>query len=92
MTIKAAHILVRGLVQGVGYRYYAFRAARQLGLVGWVKNLPDGTVEVETEGDDGALNEFIGELKAGPRSSVVREVDVRWIKATGKYSDFDVRY
>jgi acylphosphatase len=92
MSYQAAHILVRGLVQGVGYRYFAFRTARQLGLVGWVKNLPDGSVEIEAEGDNSAIDEYIRELKVGPRSSVVRGVDVDRIEVSGKYSDFDVRY
>jgi len=92
MNYRAAHIIVRGLVQGVGYRYYAFRHARQLGLVGWVKNLPDHTVEITVEGDSSALNEYVKELKTGPSSAVVREVVVDQIEPTGNYAVFDVRY
>lgn len=92
MNYRAAHIIVTGLVQGVGYRYYAFRHARQLGLVGWVKNLPDRTVEITVEGDSSALNEYARELKIGPSSAVVREVVVETIEPTGGYGDFDVRY
>jgi len=92
MSHRAAHIVVRGLVQGVGYRYFAFRLARQFGLTGWVKNLLDGSVEIEAEGDPSAMDEYVRELKEGPRSSIVRGVDIDWTEATGKYSNFDVRY
>ena len=92
MRFQAVHLRVSGLVQGVGFRYHAYRSAMQLGLTGWVKNLPDGSVETEAEGDRSALEEYIKDLKVGPRSAVVRGVDVKWIEPTGNYIKFDVRY
>jgi len=85
-----AHIIVSGMVQGVGYRYFVVRTARKLDLTGWVKNLPNGEVEIETEGQKGNIQSLIDELPVGNPSAVVRNVDVHWSKPTGKYSDFDV--
>jgi len=85
-----AHIIVSGMVQGVGYRYFVIRTARKLDLTGWVKNLPNGEVEIEAEGAKGNIESLIKELPVGNPSAVVRNVDVNWSKPTGKYSDFDV--
>jgi acylphosphatase len=69
---------VEGLVQGVGYRWYAARRAEALGLKGFVRNLYDGTVEVEAEGDRSMLEELIRQLKVGPRSARVTNLKVEW--------------
>lgn len=53
------HIVFYGRVQGVGFRYYAVNKANQLGLTGWVKNLPDGTVEMEVQGEEPLINQLI---------------------------------
>lgn len=53
------HIIFYGRVQGVGFRYYAVNKANQLGLTGWVRNLPDGTVEMEVQGDEPLIDELI---------------------------------
>ena len=53
------HIVFYGRVQGVGFRYYAVNKANQLGLTGWVKNLPDGTVEMEVQGEDPLIDQLI---------------------------------
>lgn len=71
MTIR---FLVSGRVQGVGYRYFARRAAVRLGLVGWVRNLPDGTVEAVVEGPGEALAAFAAELRKGPAMASVSAV------------------
>lgn len=70
------HILVTGLVQGVGFRYEALRAARRLGLTGWVRNNPDGSVELEAQGDSRSVEEFIDLLWQGPRWSRVDDVRI----------------
>ena len=67
--------LVRGRVQGVGYRYFAQRAASQLGLTGYTRNLDDGRVEVYAVGPAHQLDEFAGMLHCGPRWSDVRGVE-----------------
>jgi acylphosphatase len=66
--------LVQGRVQGVGYRYHALRAAEQLGVAGFARNLPDGSVEVVAEAPDRTLAEFEARLRAGPSFAEVTDV------------------
>ena len=73
--VVARRYFVRGRVQGVGYRFFAQRAAEQLGLTGWVRNLDDGRVEVYAAGPEEKLSEFSGMLWKGPRWSDVRGVE-----------------
>lgn len=75
--IHRARILVEGRVQGVGFRYSACDEARRLGLCGWVRNLPDGQVELEAEGPEDVLKQFIGWCDHGPRFARVDRVGVR---------------
>jgi acylphosphatase len=67
--------LISGRVQGVGYRYFAQRAAVALGLTGYARNLPDGRVEVYAVGQEDALSELSGTLRQGPRWADVRGVE-----------------
>ena len=90
MSTAAVRVVVKGLVQGVGYRYFVYRTARHLGVTGWVRNRPDGTVEVLAEGDRGALEELIAQLKVGPPAADVRDLDIRWTTYTGEYREFDI--
>ena len=85
-------IVVAGRVQGVGYRAFTHKAAARLDLVGGVKNLPDGRVEVVAEGSKGTLEEFLQILKQGPPLSSVSEMQVRWTEARGEYDDFAIWY
>jgi acylphosphatase len=71
---RARRYRVRGKVQGVGFRYFASRVARQLGLTGYAKNLRDGSVEVYAVGTDAALAALRKELQRGPRSAVVSDL------------------
>jgi acylphosphatase len=81
---------VRGNVQGVGYRASCLRRAKDLGLSGWVRNMPDGTVEVEAEGPTLALTELRLWCEKGPRHAQVSNVANALIPATG--SDwFEIR-
>jgi len=68
----ARRYLIAGRVQGVGYRYFAAHAARELGLAGWVRNLRDGQVEVLAVGAIRKLTHFEGELRLGPLRAEVR--------------------
>lgn len=68
------HVRVTGIVQGVGFRWFVRERGRRLGLNGWVRNLPDGSVEVAASGDDGQLELLRGELLRGPRGAVVSEL------------------
>jgi acylphosphatase len=65
------HVRGTGLVQGVGFRWFVRERARRLGLAGWVRNLPDGSVEVAAAGEDGQLELLKGELLRGPPGAVV---------------------
>ena len=89
---KTCHIYVSGIVQGVGYRYFAMRKAHALGLTGFVRNLPDGRVEIEVEGKEDLINEFIRYLRKGPASASVYDVLVNCYPYTGKYLDFRIKY
>lgn len=82
---------MHGRVQGVNFRYFTARAARQLNLGGWVANRWDGTVEVIAEGSRGALDEFLGLLHKGPPYSNVARVAALWRPSTGEYPSFTVR-
>jgi len=71
------HVLIRGRVQGVGFRWFALETAESLGLAGWVKNRADGSVEAEAEGPVEALNEFEKRLRTGNPSARVDEIETK---------------
>ncbi|MFQ5637089.1 MAG: acylphosphatase [bacterium] len=85
-------LIVKGRVQGVGFRWYVQRAAQKLGLTGYVKNLYNGDVEVVAEGERGRVEELIQQVKIGPSFSKVNDVFIEWKKITGTYSSFSVEY
>lgn len=70
------HIVVTGLVQGVGFRYFTVTQARRLGVQGWVRNCLDGSVELEAQGSNDAVQAFVKQLAVGPRWSEVSHVAV----------------
>jgi acylphosphatase len=73
---KHYNITVKGRVQGVGFRYNARRQALALGLDGFVKNMPDGSVYIEVEGNEAELDEFVGWCQKGPSGSRIIDVIV----------------
>lgn len=81
---------IRGRVQGVGYRYFAWRAAADLGVTGFCRNLADGSVEVVAEGGDGALRDLEQRLREGPSFANVDSVEREAIAARGDES-FEIR-
>lgn len=83
---------VHGMVQGVGFRWFVLRRAEPLNLAGWVRNCPDGTVEVLAEGPDDDLGRLIEALRRGPAASRVRKVDEEWGDPQGDLDGFAVRY
>lgn len=89
---KAITATVTGRVQGVGYRYSAARVAEELGLVGWVRNAPHGSVETRAQGDERVLEQFVEFLRRGPRSARVRSVDVRPAEPDPSLRGFTVRF
>ena len=83
---------VYGRVQGVFFRDYVARRARELGLFGYVRNVTDGTVEVKAEGERQQLERLVDFLKAGPPAARVSEVVTNWSKYSGDFSSFNVRH
>ena len=79
--MRAVRIVVRGLVQGVGYRAFVSRRARELGLGGWVRNLPDGSVEAEAAGSEAALREFVTSLRTARRPALVTGAQEQWFES-----------
>ena len=81
----------RGVVQGVGFRYFMRREAVRLDLTGWVANQPDGSIEAVAEGAANALERFTEVLSVGPPGAEVTETDVRWGPPTGEFVGFAIR-
>lgn len=71
------HLSVRGRVQGVGFRWFALETAESLGLMGWVRNREDGSVEAEAQGTAGALDAFVERLRTGNPSAKVNEIKTK---------------
>jgi acylphosphatase len=94
MADKASiRVLVHGRVQGVYFRDFTSRKAREGGLSGYVKNLSDGrTVEVYAEGEKPELEKLVSHLRVGPPNASVEEIKVSYGGYTGDYSSFDIRY
>jgi acylphosphatase len=92
MEKRRARIVVIGVVQGVGYRYFAHRRGNALGVYGFARNLPDGSVEAMVEGDESLVIEMIEELKRGPHSAEVYSIQVDWEEYTGEFHNFNIRF
>lgn len=90
MKIIAIQIQVFGRVQGVGFRYYTQQKALELGITGFVKNKPDGSVFIEAEAEETKLNEFLMWCHAGPAWAKVQEVKFQELPSLG-YSKFDIK-
>jgi len=88
MTVTK-HLVVTGRVQGVGFRFYMQRKARELGVTGWVRNCRDGSVEAVVQGTASAVETMIEWARRGPASAVVS--DVRIADAGGSFAGFDTR-
>ncbi|MCY3022028.1 MAG: acylphosphatase [Planctomycetota bacterium] len=85
------HLMVTGLVQGVGFREFTLRTSRQLGIRGWVRNLPTGEVELEAEGPEAAVQELEGKIKKGPRGSKVDSVNALNTNSGEALEEFEIR-
>jgi acylphosphatase len=84
--------IVRGRVHGVFFRAFVETRAEELKLTGYVRNRPDGTVEVRAEGERQQLEKLVESLKKGPPAARVEEVAASWAAYTGYYSRFSIRY
>lgn len=87
-----ARIVVTGVVQGVGFRYFTLHLARRLELAGYVRNRMDGAVEVEVEGEEGSVHAFLDDLSVGPRSAHITGLEVENLEPGGDYDGFEVRF
>ena len=87
---KRANIHFIGTVQGVGFRYTTVHAANRLGLVGWVKNMSDGSVEAIAEGDEETIKSLIDSLNR-KFDGYINNIDIKWSEATSEFAVFDVR-
>lgn len=85
------HAVVRGQVQGVGFRYLVRHEALRLGLTGWVANRNDGSVECEAQGQRGALEELVEVLAAGPPGASVDDLEVDWTPVAAGFEGFAIR-
>ena len=91
--LASVQVIVYGYVQGVFFRTFASRRATELGLTGYVRNLPGvEAVEVQAEGERKHLEELIGYLKVGPPAARVEKIVTNWSDCTGSYSRFSIRY
>lgn len=90
--MKVLHALVFGYVQGVGYRKFVKQQATKLGLVGWVRNLPEGTVEFEVFGDEDSIEDLLAVCRRGPFLAQVKTIDTSWEEKDFPYSEFILRH
>ena len=93
-TVPASriHVFYTGRVQGVGFRHTAEEAALRLKVVGWVKNLPDGRVELMAEAAKPKLELFLSEISEGSLGRYIKKIDCSWQDPTGEFSDFTVEF
>ena len=89
---KGATILVTGLVQGVGCRYFIHRHANSLGLVGFTRNLPSGEVEIELEGERDLIEALLSQVRKGPLIARVEGIQVEWRDYSDRHTRFEIRY
>ncbi|MBN1479930.1 acylphosphatase [candidate division KSB1 bacterium] len=89
MNVRA-HIIVKGRVQGVGFRFYTLYKARSLGLVGTVRNLVNGDVKVIVEGEKSTILALIKELRIGPMHATVKDVVVNFEEFQNEFASFQI--
>ncbi len=92
MTLARVHIYVSGRVQGVFYRSNTRRKALELGITGWVRNLPDGRVEIVAEGEREKLLSLIEWCRRGPPLARVEDLEVIWEKPRGEFESFTIKW
>ena len=89
--MKSCHIIFKGMVQGVGFRYTTRNIARTLGLAGWVRNLPDGNVETKIEGEEKTINQFIKNVRE-EMHGYINDAEINWGDYKGEFTDFGIRF
>lgn len=88
--MKHKKIIVKGLVQGVGFRYFCAHKAFELSIKGYARNMDDGSVLIEAEGDEGMLEEFIKSIKIGPPMAKVNSIKIEDLEYEGKFNSFRI--
>jgi len=84
------HLVIRGRVQGVGFRYFALREAQRLGVSGRVRNRGDGAVEVEAEGERETLERLVQALRVGPLGAAVAGAEEEWSEGPARHRGFEI--
>lgn len=87
-----AKVLIGGFVQGVGFRYFIYRHAARLGLVGFTRNLPHGEVEIELEGERTLIEALLKQARTGPMMARVDSFRIDWRDFQAKYTHFEIRH
>ena len=87
-----AEIVVKGLVQGVGFRYFVVREAEKLGVKGFTKNLYSGEVLTVAEGEKGVVEELLNKVKVGPIHAAVNSFKVDWLEPKNEFETFEIRF
>jgi acylphosphatase len=87
-----AHVIIHGLVQGVWFRASTKDEADRIGVTGWVRNLPGGSVEAVFEGEKKKVEEIVGWCHRGPSGANVSKVEIVWESDTREFVHFDIRY
>jgi acylphosphatase len=90
--IVARRLVIFGRVQGVGFRWFAIERASLEGITGWVRNLPDGEVEVVAEGEAEAMERFERSVRQGPGHARVDDVTIDMLTPTGRFATFTARH
>lgn len=90
--MKILHAIVFGFVQGVGYRKFVRQQATKLGLSGWVRNLPEGTVEFEASGDEDRIEDLLAACRRGPFLAQVKTIETDWQEKDFPYNEFIIRH
>ncbi len=89
--MKRAHLIIEGKVQGVFFRASAKEQADRLNLAGWVRNLPEGSVEVQVEGKQDDLDDFLDWCRKGPPNALVTNVELKYLQPSGDLCSFDIK-
>ena len=92
MSAKRYHFIVKGRVQGVGFRYFCETLAKSLGVTGWVKNTHDGDVELEVQGKESSMDSFFDGVKKGPSFARVSDIQKNEITVQHHESSFTIKY
>ena len=89
---KRIHVFYSGRVQGVGFRITTEEHAQEYGVIGWVRNLRDGRVELVAEAEETALQQLLQAIRTGPMKNFINQVEISWSNATDTFDEFEIRY